>query len=318
MKKIIFIFLSVILFLCCSSDYESISVDESVDIPERSIVLAEQATKSVVIINADTYQPVWSWNAVQAGVPTEHQIWFTNPSEVKPVYNGQYILMTASGGAVALIRISDKKLMYYAQAGSNPHSAELLPDGNIVAVSSTDSKLRTFVTDTIKGFGTFQASYELPSAHNVVWDRKRNLLYTTQDRALYSFKYNYDSKAPLLLDKTLIVELPKTESCGHDLFPVQNKENCLWLTTNETVWQYDLETGKLEKIFPFYAVKSVSDSKEGILMLYPTTEWWSDGLINEKGKKLFTIKGAKIYKGRWMQSNTFSYPENHLFKLGIE
>lgn len=316
MKNIIFIFLSVILFLCCSSENDPILPNKTVKIPIRSIVLAEQATKSVVIIDADTYQKVWSWNAVQAGVPAEHQIWFTNPSEVKPVYNGQYILMTASGGAVALIRIADSKLMYYAQVGSNPHSAELLPDGNIVAVSSTDSKLRTFVTDTIKGFGKFHASYELPSAHNVVWDRKRSVLYTTQDRALYSYKYNNDSKAPMLLDKTLITELPKTESCGHDLFPVQNKENSLWLTTNETVWQYDIETKTLERFFSFYAVKSVSDSKEGMLMLYPTTEWWSDGLINEKGKKIFTIRGAKIYKGRWMQDNTFSYPKSHLFKLG--
>ena len=316
MKHIILAFFCVTLFLCCSSDNEPILPNGPVKIPANAIVLTEQATKSVLIIDADTYQKVWSWNAVKAGVPTEHQIWFTNPSEVKPVYNGRYILMTASGGAVALIRIADSKLMYYAQAGSNPHSAELLPDGNIVAVSSTDSKLRTFVTDTIKRFGKFHASYELPSAHNVVWDRKRNLLYTTQDRQLYSFKYNNDSQAPMLVDKTLLIELPDTESCGHDLFPVQDKENSLWLTTNETVWQYDVESKKLDKIFPFYAVKSVSDNKDGILMLYPTTEWWSDGLINEKGKKLFTIRGAKIYKGRWMQDNTFSYPENHEFKLG--
>ena len=141
MKNIIFVFLSVILFLCCSSDNDAIIINEPVKIPERSIVLAEQATKSIVIIDADTYQKVWSWDAAKSGVPTERQIWFSNPSEVKPVYNGKYILMTASGGAVALIRIADSKLMYYAQAGSNPHSAELLPDGNIVAVSSTDTKL---------------------------------------------------------------------------------------------------------------------------------------------------------------------------------
>jgi hypothetical protein len=85
----------------------------------------------------------------------------------------------------------------------------------------------------------------------------------------------------------------------------------LWITTNENVWQYDIKNNKAELIYPLYAVKSVCNSADGVLMLYPTTEWWSDGLINEKGKKLFNIYGAKIYKGRWVMNNTFSYPKEH-------
>ena len=192
--------------------------------------------------------------------------------------------MTASGGAVALIRIADSKLMYYAYVGENPHSAEILPDGNLVAVSSTDGKLRTFMTDTIKGTGKWFASYELPSAHNVVWDLQREL--------------------PRLQDRSVIFELPSTESCGHDLFPVYDKTDVLWITTNENVWQYDIKNNKAELIYSLYAVKSVCNSADGVLM-------WSDGLINEKGKKLFSIYGAKIYKGRWVMNNTFSYPKEH-------
>ena len=77
------------------------------------------------------------------------------------------------------------------------------------------------------------------------------------------------------------------------------------------MWQYDIKNNKAELIYPLYAVKSVCNSADGVLMLYPTTEWWSDGLINEKGKKLFNIYGAKIYKGRWVMNNTFSYPKEH-------
>lgn len=152
MEKILYAAMCVVLFLCCSSSDESEANSQSpFTLPDKAIVLAEQASKSVVILDASTYRTVWSWNPEKAGVPSNCQTWFHNPSEVKPVFNNQYILMTASGGAVALIRIADSKLMYYAYVGENPHSAEILPDGNLVAVSSTDGKLRTFMTDTIKG-----------------------------------------------------------------------------------------------------------------------------------------------------------------------
>lgn len=316
MKNYTLIILSVLLFFCCSSNDEpEPQTNNPFKLPEKSVVLAEQANASIVIIDSKTYQTVWSWNAAKAGIPSERRIWFSNPSEVKPVFNNRYILMTASGGAVALIRIADSKLMYYANAGSNPHSAEVLPDGNMVAVSSTDGKLRTFITDTIQGTGQWHGSYELPSAHNVVWDRDRQLLFTTEGNTLYSFQYNFKRNDPLLVEKTRVLDLPVTESCGHDLFPVYGKGNTLWLTTNENVWQYDLSTNKLEKIYSLEAIKSVCNGPDGVLMLYPTTEWWADGLINEFGKKVFGISGAKIYKGRWMLDNTFSYPDKHELNL---
>ena len=241
MEKILYAAMCAILFLCCSSSDESEANSQSpFTLPDKAIVLAEQASKSVVILDASTYRTVWSWNPEKAGVPSNCQTWFHNPSEVKPVFNNQYILMTASGGAVALIRIADSKLMYYAYVGENPHSAEILPDGNLVAVSSTDGKLRTFMTDTIKGTGKWFASYELPSAHNVVWDLQRELLYTTEGIKLCTYKYNFNRKEPRLQDRSVIFELPNTESCGHDLFPVYKKIDVLWITTIEYVLQYDI------------------------------------------------------------------------------
>lgn len=312
MKYLLFTALCAIMFVCCSSNNEPEQTgNKAFQLPVKSIVLAEQATKSIVILDASNNQTVWTWSPEKASVPSNCLTWFHNPSEVKPIFNNQYILMTASGGAVALIRIADSKLMFYAYVGENPHSAEILPDGNLVAVSSTDGKLRTFATDTIKGTGEWVASYELPSAHNVVWDRKRELLYATEDIVLKSYKYNFNRKEPRLIEQDVLFELPNTESCGHDLFPVDGKDDILWLTTNERVWQYDVKANTTEIIYDLYAVKSVSNSPDGVLMLYPTTEWWSDGLINEKGKKQFSIYGAKIYKGRWMTDNTFSYPEIH-------
>ena len=215
------------------------------------------------------------------------------------VYDNKCILMTASGGAVALIRISDFKTLYYAYAGKNTHSADLLPDGNIVTASSTDGVLRTFYTDTIAGTGTFAHEYKLPAAHNVYWDAKRSKLFTLTDH-MTTFDYNGNRKDPALVnrrEKKIDTQGRKVES-GHDLYPVHGEEDKLWMTTNEHVWKYDINTNKAEVVSDFYAVKSVSNIGKEVVMLRPDTEWWADHLIDADGKVVFRIPGFKIYKAR--------------------
>ena len=118
---------------------------------KQCIVLCEQSVHRVAILDLEKKKIVWEWLPGQsASIKKEHVSWFTNPSDAKPVYGGQAILMNASGGGVALIRLADKKVLFYAFAGGNTHSAELLPDGNIVAASSTGNFMTVFRTDTIQ------------------------------------------------------------------------------------------------------------------------------------------------------------------------
>lgn len=137
----------------CSDDETPDVKNELFQLPEKAYVLAEQFRRAIVIRDAVTQHNIWSWDPYTACVPAAQQGWFVNPSEVKPVFNRRYILMTASGGAVALIRISDHKLMFYANCGQNPHSAEILPDGNIVTAESKSGEINTFVVDTVKVLG---------------------------------------------------------------------------------------------------------------------------------------------------------------------
>lgn len=335
MKKIsllaLFLGFNIALGACSDDDSAPVVKNESFQLPAKAYVLAEQTRRAIVIRDAETQRNVWSWDPYTACVPSAHQDWFINPSEVKPVFNKRYILMTASGGAVALIRLSDHKLMFYANCGQNPHSAEILPDGNIVTAESKSGEINTFVVDTVKVLGMKANTLKLGNAHNVVWDRKKECIYATATiqagvTALFRMKYNGDRNNPQLTNQTRIYTFDK-ESGGHDLFPVYGEEDKLWLTAASAVYKFDL-TGvtdattndstepTCEKVYSIADIKSICNGPDGILMLKPTEEWWAEGLVNEKGEELFKMDGAKIYKGRWMIDNTFSYPEKHDFVLG--
>lgn len=316
----------------CSDDESApIVKNEPFQLPAKAYVLAEQSRRAIVIRDAETHRNVWSWDPYTACVPAAQQDWFINPSEVKPVFNRRCILMTASGGAVALIRLADHKLMFYANCGQNPHSAEILPDGNIVTAESRSGEINTFVVDTVKVFGVKANTVKLGNAHNVVWDKKRQYLYATGTMkegvtALFRFRYNGNRSNPTLTNQTRIYTFDK-ESGGHDLFPVFGEQDKLWLTAASAVYKFDLSgvtdatnndsaEPSCEKVYDIADIKSVCNGPDGILMLKPTKEWWAEGLVNEKKEELFKMDGARIYKGRWMIDNTFSYPEQHDFVLG--
>ena len=318
---ILFFGFNLVVGACDGNDTIPEVKKEVFQLPDNAYVLAEQSSRAIVIRDAETQKNIWSWDPYSANISSAHQNWFINPSEVKPVFNRRYILMTASGGAVALIRLSDHKLMFYAYSGRNPHSAEILPDGNIVTANSGSGEINTFVTDTVRVLGMKANTVKLGNAHNIVWDKKRKCIYATATikagiSALFRLEYNGDQTNPKLIRQKRIFTFKK-ESGGHDLFPVYGEEDKLWLTAASAVYQFDVSTDipTCEKMYDLGGIKSICNGPKGILMLKPTEQWWAEGLVNEKSEALFNMSSAKIYKGRWMIDNTFSYPKVHEFVL---
>jgi hypothetical protein len=169
---------------------------------QKSILLTEQAQNRLLIVDQESKQIIWEWLPQQSNVAPEHFSWFKAISEAKPVFKRKYVLLTASGGAVALVRIANKKTLFYANAGNNPHSAELLPDGNIVSAASTGNVMTLFKVDTAHALHSgYKKTYYLKEGHNVVWDKKRQLLWATSGDTLTVFSYNRNCLKPELIEK---------------------------------------------------------------------------------------------------------------------
>jgi hypothetical protein len=291
--------------------YQEVASALRIDHCKRCVVLCEQSQNTIVIVDIVAGEIVWEWSASASNVAQDHIKWFDFPDEAKPVYNNQYLLVTASGGGVALIRIRDKKTVFYVYAGGNPHSAEVLPDGNIVSSSSTGNFMKLFEVDTVNfPVDVSFKSYPIIDGHNVVWDKDRNVLWAGSGEQLYTFTYNANCTDPILTLSDSIL-MPGNL---HDLFPVYGQD-ALWLSTDTMVYKLDLKTKRFEpaNASPSDHIKSVSSGPEGfpIILIYPTEKWWSDSVIASHGETIFKHPDLKIYKARWLLENHFSYPVNH-------
>ncbi|MDF3078449.1 MAG: hypothetical protein K0S09_2338 [Sphingobacteriaceae bacterium] len=312
---------SSLLFLSLGALFISGKADElppTFDNCKRCAILAEQSVNRIAIADLDKQEIVWSWYPNKAGINSNHLSWFRAPSDAKVVYGGQFILMTASGGGVALIRIADKKAVFYAYAGSNPHSAELLPDGNIVTASSTGNYLKIFSVDTLQSSDkVYSKTIPIAFGHNVVWDKKNRVLWSAANDQLKRYIYNFNKHQPDLILKGSI-PLPGSEA--HDLFPVYG-ENALWLSNPTGVYKFDVATRKIQQIPNlFHDIKSVTSGPKDypVMITHPDTtpkSWWTDEVNSLDGKVLFKSTGLKIYKARWFLQNQFSYDKALKFNL---
>ncbi|MEN0052552.1 MAG: DUF6528 family protein [Mucilaginibacter sp.] len=298
--------------MCLLSQY--IYAQQALKDCKKCIIMAEQQVQRVAIADIDKREIIWDWIPAKSNIKPEHVKWFTAISDAKPVYDMKYILVTASGGGVALVRIADKKAVFYAYAGGNTHSAEIFPDGNIVSASSSGHFLTVFKVDTaIAAEQVYSKKVPIEFGHNVVWDKEHRVLWTAAMNKLKAFKYNFNCDKPDI-ELTETIDLQGTEA--HDLFPVYH-ENKLWLTDTAAIYTFDPATKKIAKTsFSRHNIKSVSSGPAGypILLSEPKEQWWTDAVIDTTGKVIFEKPGLKIYKTRWFLPNLFTYPAKEVFR----
>jgi len=271
--------------------------------------------KEVAIFNLKTKTVEWSWTSETSEQLAEYKKFFTTLDEVKPVNGCEDLMVCSTSGGVAMIHIADGSIKFFALPMGQPHSIELLPDGNIVVATSV----------TTDGNGNMLKVYKMPDAganpfvekeissvpnysgHNVVWDNYNDVLWATSDNVINM--YSYDKKSYKL---KLYESISLPSSNAHELFPVYGEEK-MWLTTGSAIYKFDIYSYECTKVASRYSsnVKCVSSGPSGFptLIVYPTESYYTDTVRDISGGVHFTKELAQIYKVRWMLDNTFSYPQ---------
>ena len=270
------------------------------------LVICEQAEARVVLMDTETdwsdpEAVQWEWRARENPSLTEEQrAWFEHPTDAKPVLGGEYLLITASGGGVALVRVKDQGLLFTGYAGGNPHSAELLFDGGLVTASSTGNELQFWRLEDTQAPGQ-RLNFE--DAHGVCWDPHTTRLWAIGRTELIALAYlGTEEELPL----QVVERFPLPDPGGHDL--VRAGSGALILSTHNGVWTFDPRAPGFAP-YPGLAqtpdVKSVSEPIRLAGDLPTVTvraeESWCSDTVRAAGQDWSRrLPGGQIYKSRWL------------------
>ena len=247
---------------------------------------------------------IWSWRAKdRPELPDHMKGRFNTTDDCKPVGGGKKILITSSGGGVALVERASGTVLFYAVV-VEAHSADVLPRGRVAAAGSNDGEIGG---DCLKVFDLSVSekplcTYPLPWGHGAVWDEGRKLLWALSGEDLRSYRLkDWDSDKPAL-DLVAAYELP--EGGGHELYPVPGTP-LLSVSTARHCWVFDRDKHSF-RLHPILAeagdVKSISVNPGTGQIAYvqgETGTWWSDKIHLMRPRRLLQLPGERLYKARW-------------------
>lgn len=259
----------------------------------------------IFMVDPGAQPPVktWTWQAKDhPELPANLVKTFATTDDCKPIDGGKRLLVTSSSGGCALLELPSGKPVWWARVTS-AHSIEALPGGRIVVAASAGNTGNKLVVFDAKLGDKILWEGPLPSAHGVVWDEKRQRLWALgfEELRSYSLK-DWDTATPsLVLEKSH----PLPDKDGHDLRPVPKSPDMV-ISTHANVWLFDRETSAFRihgELKDRAIVKCVDPHPEtGRLLVVQASEknWWSDSFefLNPEGKR--TMKGERLYKGRWL------------------
>ncbi|MET8473265.1 DUF6528 family protein [Streptomyces sp. NPDC006422] len=295
------------------------------------VLITEQASKRLLVLDPakDVWDPAvdpavvrWAFSPVGDARYRDvaPDISWVYPSEAKVRRHGRhtFVLTTASFGFTAVVEWPTGRRYWAGALGPgddliNPHTAEILPDGNVAVACSTGARVRLYAA-ALGPHATRYAEAELKGAHGLHWDADREVLWAMGDDELVAYGVEGTRVRPALVRRfgvPLPVATPGKSAGGHDLFPVAGTPGRMWVTTSASVFQYDIAGGGFTQDFAGAAeivrksVKCVGDDPRTGRVITTVPEkglgetWWTTTVSLHRPPGSHTYVDGGIYKARW-------------------
>lgn len=279
------------------------------------VALADQKNASIAVYdlapvkNGGEPSLKWEFTPTKAKGFNVDKTYGNRVDEVRLRYSEQHssyvVGFTSSSGYVGLASYPDGKCLWETKLNSySPHTIEYLPNGLVAVACSGGS-------DTSKGFVRLYnintSDYfevKIKSAHGLLWDDVRGLLWTLGDTTISAYNIGNDPNVPTLS----AVEYYGTSSVkgGHDMSVVAGEPNTLWIS-GSAVWQFNMTTGDLisnydgNEIISSNGVKCICSFADGVTVRTKATAVYAEHNTDTLSAYFFvdgTIKKDCVFKSR--------------------
>ena len=206
------------------------------DFGTKPIALADQLNASIAVYDLASGDPALKYEfKPQTAKGFSLKGYGNRVDEARLRYSekwGTYIILfTSSSGYVGVASYPAEECLWEAElGGTSPHSIEYLPNGMIAVASSGGSKTENGFIRLYSAENKKDAKYaekQLTSAHAVLWDETREILWAMGSSLIVAYEIGDDPSAPSM---TKIASYGCNDmKGGHDFSAICGDDDRVWV-----------------------------------------------------------------------------------------
>ncbi|MGM9641739.1 MAG: DUF6528 family protein [Eubacteriales bacterium] len=236
-----------------SIEFERVSLPELTDFGTKPIALADQKNASIAVYDIASGTPEMKYEFIPTMDKGFSLAGYGNRvDEARLRYSAEWgtyvICFTSSSGYAAVASYPEGRRLWQTTLGSaSPHTIEYISGGYIAVACSGGSDIEKGYIRLYNAETNKYAYAKLTSAHALLWDETRELLWAMGNNEIVAYEIGGTPKAPTL---TKVSAYGSSQmKGGHDLSAVSGDDNLLWVG-GSFVKMFDRSTGKLIDTYP--------------------------------------------------------------------